>query len=113
MKLSKGGDVVRAVDIAARLGFARASVSVAMKKLREAQLIAVDTDGAITLTKGGNALAQRVLERHNFLCDWLISLGVPSDIAARDACQLEHILSDESFGAIKDSMKKLVRTCIQ
>ncbi|MDR0884499.1 MAG: metal-dependent transcriptional regulator [Oscillospiraceae bacterium] len=102
LELSAHG-AVRAVDVAAHLGFSRASVSVAMKKLREAGLVVPDEDGALRLTEGGHALAAQVLERHNVLRDWLIGLGVPENIAAEDACRMEHILSFESFEAIQKS----------
>ena len=106
LSLLNDGQTVRAVDIATQLGFSRASVSVAMKKLREEGLILVSENGSIDLTKQGRDMAGRVLERHNFLCDWLTSLGVPAEIAAADACQLEHILSEESFRAIMKSHRK-------
>ena len=105
LQLSKDGHAVRSVDVAAELGFPRASVSIAMKKLREAGLISVNEDGGILLTQGGTVLAKRVLERHNFLRGWLCALGVPEKTAAQDACRMEHILSEESFEAIQKSVK--------
>ena len=72
-----------------------------MKKLREAGYILVDENGHITLTETGKEIAERIYERHTFLTQWLTLLGVPSDIAAEDACRIEHVLSNESFEAIR------------
>ncbi len=92
---------VHAIDIAAYLEFSKPSVSIAMKKLREAGYILVDGNGHITLTEAGKEIAERIYERHTFLSQWLKSLDVPPEIAAEDACRMEHILSNESFEAIR------------
>ena len=92
---------VHAIDIAAHLDFSKPSVSIAMKKLRESGYIFVDENGHITLTETGRAIAERVYERHTVISQWLTSIGVPEEIAVEDACRMEHILSDESFDAIK------------
>ena len=92
---------VRSVDVAAELEFSKPSVSVAMKNLREDDCIKVDENGFITLTKRGREIAERVYERHLLFTSWLTSLGVPEDIAAEDACRIEHDISAESFEAIK------------
>lgn len=97
---------VRSVDIAAEMEFSKPSVSIAMKNLREEGCINVDKNGYITLTKSGREIAERVYERHLLFTDWLTSLGVPEDIAAADACRIEHDLSAESFAAIKKYIKK-------
>lgn len=99
--LSRQLPVVRSVDIANELGFKKSSVSVAMKNLREKEHITVDRSGFITLTASGRAIAEMIYERHQFLTSWLSSLGVPEDIAAEDACKMEHVISKESFEAIK------------
>ena len=93
---------VRSVDIAAEMEFSKPSVSVAMKNLREEGCITVDKNGYITLTEKGREIAERVYERHLLFTSWLSSLGVPEDIAAEDACRIEHCLSAESFAAIKE-----------
>lgn len=93
---------VRSVDIAAEMEFSKPSVSVAMKNLREDGCITVDKNGYITLTEKGREIAERVYERHLLFTSWLSSLGVPEDIAAEDACRIEHCLSAESFAAIKE-----------
>ena len=97
---------VRSVDIASEMEFSKPSVSVAMKNLRADGWINVDENGYITLTDKGKEIAERVYERHLLFTDWLISLGVPADIAAEDACRIEHDLSAESFSAIKNFIVK-------
>ncbi|MGN0688418.1 MAG: metal-dependent transcriptional regulator [Oscillospiraceae bacterium] len=92
---------VRSIDIAAELRYSKPSVSVAMKNLRERECITVDKNGFITLTEKGRVIAERVYERHVLFTNWLISMGVPEDIAAEDACRIEHCVSTESFEAIK------------
>lgn len=100
--LSQTHPVVRSVDIANELNFKKSSVSVAMKKLREAEHITVTPEGFIYLTETGRAIAESILERHKLLSSWLMRLGVPEDIASEDACRLEHVLSPKSFEAIKN-----------
>ncbi len=104
--LSKKLPVVRSVDIANELNFKKPSVSVAMKHLREQEMITVSDAGFITLTESGRAAAEAVYERHTVLTELFISLGVSPEIAAEDACQIEHILSNESFEAIKKHLNK-------
>ena len=99
--LSKRLPVVRSVDIAAEMNFKKSSISVAMKNLRENGCISVSNAGFITLTKKGLEIAEMIYERHTFLSGWLISLGVDETIAAEDACRMEHVISKESFAAIK------------
>ena len=99
--LSQKLPVVRSVDIANELGFKKSSVSVAMKNLREKEHIKVDEQGFIHLTLSGLEIANMIYERHTLLSSWLIHLGVPADVAAADACKMEHVISKESFEAIK------------
>ena len=99
--LSQKLPVVRSVDIANELGFKKSSVSVAMKKLRESEHIIVSREGYITLTESGQAIADMIYERHTLLSSWLERLGVDPQIAADDACRMEHVISEESFNAIK------------
>ena len=99
--LSKKHPAVRSVDIAEELGFKKSSVSVAMKNLREKEHIVVSKEGFITLTESGRAIAEMIYERHELLSDWLIRLGVAPEIATEDACRIEHVISAESFEAIK------------
>ena len=97
---------VRSIDIAIDMGFSKPSVSVAMKKLRENGFITIDDNGLISLTKKGNDIATRIYERHLVLTQLFISLGVDEEIAKKDACKIEHDLSEETFKAIKESLKK-------
>ncbi len=99
--LNKEKTSVRAVDIAEELGFKKSSVSVAMKNLREKNHIIVSKEGFITLTESGREIAEMIYERHELLTAWLVHLGVNKDIAAEDACRIEHVISSESFEAIK------------
>ncbi len=100
--LSKRLPVVRGVDIAEETGFKKSSVSVAMKNLREKEYITVTKAGFIYLTDAGKEIAEMIYERHELLTEWLIRLGVDEKIAAEDACRIEHVISKESFAAIKN-----------
>ena len=95
---------VRSVDIANELSFSKPSVSVAMRNLRENGYIQVDAGGFITLLPAGYEIAEQVFERHTILSSWLIGLGVSAETAAEDACRIEHVISHESFEAIKNSI---------
>lgn len=99
--LSKKLPVVRSVDVANELGFKKSSVSIAMKNLREKNHITVTEAGFIYLTESGKEIAEMIYERHLLISNWLISLGVPDNIATEDACRIEHVISKESFDAIK------------
>lgn len=99
--LSKARPVVRSVDVASELGFKKSSVSVAMKKLRESNHITVSPEGYLYLTDSGREIAEKIYERHLFLSEWLEKLGVDAAVAASDACKIEHVISSESFEAIK------------
>ncbi len=104
--LSKKLPVVRAVDIATELDFKKSSVSVAMKNLRENGYITVTEAGSfIYLTDKGAEIADMIYERHRVLSSWLESLGVNPAVAVEDACRIEHVISKESFKAIKDYIK--------
>lgn len=92
---------VRSIDIVGELGYTKASVSVAMKGLREKNLITMDEVGYITLTKEGKKIAEKILERHTLLSDWLIRLGVSEEVAREDACRIEHDISEETFNILK------------
>ncbi len=101
LDLSSKLPAVRAIDIVHELGYKKSSVSVAMKNLREKEHITVSDEGFISLTATGLEIAQMIRERHQLLTAWLTKLGVPDEIASEDACKLEHVLSVESFEAIK------------
>ena len=99
--------LVRAVDIAAELGFKKPSVSVAMKNLRQKNLITVASDGDIRLTEAGHQIADKVYERHQLISRWLTKLGVQPETAANYACRIEHIISEESFEALKRAVHEM------
>ena len=99
--LSKKLPVVRAVDISNELGFKKSSVSIAMKNLRLKNQITVTDAGFIYLTDEGRAIAEMIYERHELLSSCLIRLGVSPETADEDACKIEHVISPESFDAIK------------
>ena len=106
--LQKRNGSVRSIDIVNELDYTKPSVSIAMKNLRENGYIEMDSSGFITLLESGRKIAEKIYERHTFISDWLISLGVTPTVAADDACRLEHVISEESFKAIKNHvhMKK-------
>lgn len=103
--LSRTKPVVRSVDIAEELGFSKPSVSVATKKLKESGHITVTKEGYIYLTDSGKEIAETILERHELISQWLIFLGVDEKTAMEDACRIEHVISPESFAAIKNHAK--------
>lgn len=96
---------VRAVDIANELSFSKASVSVAMKNLRENGYIFVEQSGNITLLDKGREIAESVFEKHKVISALLTRLGVPPEIATKDACRIEHVLSPETFQALKNHLE--------
>jgi Mn-dependent DtxR family transcriptional regulator len=106
LMLSKVKPVVRSVDIADELGFKKSSVSVAMKHLRELNHITVTKEGFIYLTDSGKEIAETIYERHELISDWLVKLGVDKEIAVQDACRMEHVISKESFEAMKNHIKE-------
>lgn len=100
---------VRSIDIVNELSYSKPSVSIAMKNLRENGYVNMDADGSLTLTEAGEKIASRMLERHRLLTDWLVSLGVSEQTASEDACRIEHVISVESFEAIKAAASKKKR----
>ena len=97
---------VRSIDIVNELSYSKPSVSVAMKKLREDGYIEIDENGYIVLLPKGRQVAERMYERHTILTECLIRLGVPDELASLDACKIEHVISEESFEAIKKHFKQ-------
>ena len=99
--LAKKSGYVRSIDVSEYLGYSKPSVSRATGTPREGGYILVEKDGAITLTDSGKKLAETIYERHTVLSELLIRLGVDEKTATDDACRIEHVISDESFQAIK------------
>ena len=106
LMLKKERGYVRSIDVADRLGVTKPSVSYATRRLRENGYISFDPAGMIVLEKPGLEIAERMLERHNLLTELLIGLGVSPETARRDACEIEHDLSVESFDAIRRHAQK-------
>ena len=93
---------VRSIDVAHHLNFSKPSVSRAMSLLRENGYVQMDKDGLLSLTDAGMEIASRIYERHRLLTEWLTVLGVSPDVAAEDACRIEHDISEESFTRLKE-----------
>ena len=106
LMLQKRKGAVRSIDVANELGFSKPSVSVAMKNLRENGYIDVDPDGFLILLSAGRQIAEKIYERHTLLSNWLTALGVDPDTAVHDSCRIEHVISSESFEAIKRHTKQ-------
>ena len=102
--LSQEKNIVRSIDVVEHMGYSKPSVSRAMGLLKADGYITVDGDGGISLTDSGRVWAEKIYERHHILEDLLIRLGVDPEIAAADACKIEHAISDDSFAAIKRHM---------
>ena len=98
---------VRSVDISEYMGYSKPSVSRAIGLLKSGNYIEVAQDGSITLTQSGLAVANKIYERHTVLTRMLTSLGVNPDVAAEDACKMEHAISDETFQAIKNHLLQI------
>ena len=98
---------VRYIDVAEYMSYSKPSVSRAMGLLKTGGYITVDKDGSITLTDSGYATASKILERHTLLSAILTRLGVDEQVAAGDACRIEHVISDQSFEAIKRHVGQL------
>lgn len=92
---------VRSIDVVNELDFSKPSVSVAMKNLRQNGYVLMDKEGYLTLTDAGREIAETIYERHQFLSQWLVRLGVDEQTAVEDACRIEHVISARSFQAIK------------
>ena len=104
--LSKINPHVRSIDISEHMGYSKPSVSRAVGILKQGGYILVDKDGFITLTDSGKAVAEKIFQRHTVISTLLIRLGVSPEVAAEDACRIEHAISDESFMAIKAHLEQ-------
>ena len=104
--LSQHSSSVRSIDVGEHMGFSKPSVSRAMHLLKDRGYIDVQTDGAITLTEEGRAIAENIYERHNVLSEALRRIGVDEQTAVDDACRVEHYISEATFQAIKNTLKK-------
>ena len=105
--LSQKQPDVHAIDICSYLGYSRPTVSIILKKMKDEGLVTVDDDNHIRLTDTGKEVAERIYDRHTVLTDLFTYLGVNRDVAAEDACMVEHDISDETFECLKAHYKKL------
>lgn len=96
---------VRSIDVATELGFSKPSISRAVNLLRANGYLDVDGNGYLWLTESGRAVAERMYERHRLLTRYLMALGVSEETARQDACRIEHVISAESFGKIKEHVQ--------
>ena len=104
LKEQKGA--VRSIDIVHRMDYSKPSVSRAMSLLRENGYVTTDKEGFLELTDAGRAIAERIYERHRLLTTWLTALGVSPEVAAADACRIEHDISDETFEQLKKHISR-------
>ena len=104
--LGQRKNLVRAVDVATEMGLSKPSVSRALVRLKNDECIIVDENGHIAFTEKGRAIAEKIYERHQVLTEILMAIGVNREIAAKDACKMEHDISDETFDAMKRHLKK-------
>ncbi len=107
LALSKTNPYVRSVDISESMGYSKPSVSRAVGLLKAGGYITIDENGHIFLTGEGRAIAEKILGRHTLLTELLISMGVSREVAATDACKMEHVISDETYNAIHNHMKHM------
>ena len=105
-RLSKQSNAVRSVDISEYMGYSKPSVSRAVNLLKNGGYIVMDQENFITLTDAGREIAEKIYTRHTVLTQMLVRLGVTPEVAAEDACRMEHTISDESFEAIKWHVEK-------
>lgn len=102
--LSQQRSSVRSIDVAEHMGYSKPSVSRAVGLLKQGGYLIVDAEGFLSLTDAGNAVAEKIFERHTVLTRFFVSLGVSNEVAAEDACKIEHIISDETFDSIKNHL---------
>ncbi len=104
LRLSRKTNAVRAVDIGEEMGYSKPSVSRAVGLLKQGGYVVGDVDGHLTLTESGLEIAEKIYERHTLITKFLIDIGVDEETATKDACKIEHVISDASFEAIKKRM---------
>ena len=109
LRLSRTLPAVRSIDIVHDTGYTKPSVSVAMKNLRQKVYIVMDESGYITLTETGRVVAEATFERHQVITRLFMELGVSEEVAAEDACKVEHVISEETFAALKVHLEKYGR----
>ena len=106
LQLSEEGKHPKSIDVARKLGFSKPSVSVAVKKLKESGLIIVEPDGELILTNVGKDIAEKTLEKHKYLTELFIKIGVDPDMAEEQACKIEHDINEDTFKKLKEFLDK-------
>ena len=106
LMLQKKSGMVRSVDLARHMGFSKPSISHAVGILRDGGFLTVDKDGFLHLTDIGREIAEKIYERHQFFTEQLVAVGVDRETAERDACRIEHVISEEAFEKLKTSVEK-------
>lgn len=106
-RLSQESKFVRSIDVAESMGYSKPSVSRAVSLLRQGGYLLMDKNGFLTLTDAGKDVAEKIFERHTILSNLLVSLGVDEKTAAHDACRIEHVISDESFAAVRRYLERI------
>lgn len=104
--LQKEKGMVRSVDLARHMGFSKPSISHAVGVLKNGGFLTVDEDGYLHLTEDGREVAEKIYERHQFFTEQLVAVGVDRETAERDACRIEHAISEETFQKLKASVEK-------
>ena len=104
--LTKNSNTVRSIDVCDYMGYSKPSVSRAIGLLKSGGYVAADSDGYLSLTEYGKEIAQKIYERHTMLTEMLVHLGVSREIAAEDACKIEHVISEETVAAIRKYVEK-------
>ena len=106
--LQKKQGMVRSIDLARHMGFSKPSISHAVGVLKNGDFLTVDEDGYLNLTNAGREVAEKIYERHQFFTEQLVAVGVDRETAERDACRIEHVISEEAFEKLKTSVRKKV-----
>lgn len=104
--LQKNIGMVRSIDLARHMGFSKPSICHAVSVLKNGNYLVVDNEGYLHLTDSGKAIAEKIYEKHLFLTGMLINAGVSKEVAERDACKMEHSISDESFRKLKETFEQ-------
>ncbi len=106
--LTGKSNAVRSIDVCEYMGYSKPSVSRAIGLLKSGGYVTVDDDGHLSLTEVGKEVAKKIYERHTMLTELLVRLGVPKEIAAEDACKIEHVISDETVEAIRNHVENMI-----
>lgn len=105
-ELAQKQSTVRSIDVAESMGYSKPSVSRAVGLLKQGGYLLMDKDGFLTLTESGTKIAKKIFERHTVLSKMLMALGVSKEVATEDACKIEHVISEETFAAIKEHLDR-------